>query len=44
MSDEAIHDVHKLVSKHELGIPIETNNKTIEEVTKEIMSYMNSKD
>ena len=43
MSDEAIHEVYNLVFKYEFGIPVETHNKTIEQVTKEILGHIRIK-
>ncbi len=37
MSEEAINDVHKLVSKLDYGITIDTSNKTINRVVEEIL-------
>ncbi len=40
MSEEAIYDVFKLVSKKDYGIIINTSGKTINQVTQEILSHL----
>lgn len=40
VSDKDIRKVHNLVSKHECGIIVDTNNKTKEQIIKEILSHL----
>jgi shikimate kinase len=40
MGDQRVKDVYKLVSKFDYGIDIETGGKMVEEITREILSYL----
>ncbi|MBI2675416.1 MAG: ATP-binding protein [Candidatus Aenigmarchaeota archaeon] len=40
MSKQDIIDVHKLVSGHEVGIPIDTEEKTADDVAEGILAYI----
>ncbi len=40
MPQEAIKDVHNLVSKKDFGVIIDTENKSKEDIVKEILSYI----